>query len=222
MRSTPPLPDWIRDFSHDGYTNIFKLRSEETKLFVTETLFGDWDGSVLLLAKDAAPVHVIEARIDSGEMDPWRHSRKGLDPMGWRTNERVEEIAALLPGAKLYGSALANLMKNGEETSGRLGDFSSGPLREHLGDVLRFVVREMPNLRAIVCLGNDAWDLVTSVYAPPTPEAWPLGEPVPAVDDSRELLLFRLYHPSRAFRGRWVARRKEWRRVADELRGGAG
>lgn len=221
MQSTPPLPDWIRGFTHPGYTNIFEMRPTETKLFCTETLLGDWGGSVLLLAKDAAPVHVIQDRVDSGEVDPWRHGEKGRDPMGWRTNERTQELADCLPGSKLYGSALAHMMKNDEETSSALRDFNRGPLRDHLERVLRFVVDAMPNLRSIVCMGNEAWRLSTSVYAPQAASKAPLAQPVAAGAAGaagRTLRLFRLYHPSRPFAGGWAARREEWAKVGDELR----
>lgn len=217
MRSTPAIPAWIRDFRHPGYTSIYEMRPEEAKLYCTETLLGDWDGSVLLLAKDAAPAEVIDDRIRRGEADPWRHSERGRDRMGWRTNEKVIELASLLPGEKLYGSALGHLMQDGEETSTDLSGVGSGPLRAHLDSVLRFVLSEMDSLRAIVCLGNHSWDLVSSMYAPRSKSGGELGARVDVDLGGRPGSIFRLYHPSRAFTGGWAARRAEWGRAGDAL-----
>ena len=53
MRKTPKIPRWICDFTHPGYTNVLSFLPRCPRLYATETLFGDWDASVLLLAKDA-------------------------------------------------------------------------------------------------------------------------------------------------------------------------
>ena len=137
--------------------------------------------------------------------------------MGWQTNERVAELAEVLSVPGLYGSALAHLMKNDQSTSGTLPGFQSRPLRTHIEDVLRFVVGEMRNLRGIVCLGAEAWTVATSVYAPGTDGKYPLAHPLASTEVDRTLHLFRVFHPSRPFRGGWPARRAEWRRIASAL-----
>src|SRR5262250_852166 len=144
-RTTPAIPDWIRTFSHSGYINVysFDCLKNERKLFCTETLFGGWDAPVFLLAKDAAPAHVIRTRIKEGDADPWRHGVRGRDPMGYLTNERVTKIGQLLNGSKLYGSALAHMLKEDEKTSGSLANFHSGALHDYLKRVLKFVVDNM-------------------------------------------------------------------------------
>lgn len=218
MKATPPLPDWIRDFRHPGYTSVFELLPGERKLYCTEGLLGDWDGEVLLLAKDAMPVHIARQRIADGDPNPWRHGVRGKDLMGWRTNERVLELDGVMPGTSLYGSALAQLMKNEASTSGPLQDMGPGPLRNHVRAVLCFVVSEMQHLRAIVCLGNDAWELVSEVASLSDHQHHPRGPAAEGMVAGKALSLFRLYHPSRAFRGGWGARRAEWQIVADTLR----
>jgi hypothetical protein len=196
------------------------LRGLETepRLFCTETLFGDWAGQTLLLAKDAAPVDVIRARLERGETHPWRHSRRGHDPMGYVTNERVSELAELIHGGKLYGSALAHMLKVGSKTSSSLMGFRSGALQEHLAQVLEFVVDRMANLRAIVCLGADAHWLVSScITTRSTGSDLAVGKCADAQLFDRRILIGRLHHPSRAFAGGLGARRNEWRAVASEV-----
>jgi hypothetical protein len=196
--------------------SLDRLR-DEPKLFCTETLFGDWDAPTLLLAKDAAPAHVIMQRIEDGDPNPWRHGIRGLDPMGYQTNERVAELAEYLQGSKLYGSALAHMLKEEERTSGALAYFASGRLLEHLRRVLRFVVHSMPHLQAIVCLGNEAHRLVSLCANDRPMAALSVGGSINSSLYGRRVLVARLYHPSRPFPGGWVERRKEWQAVADQV-----
>jgi hypothetical protein len=90
-------------------------------------------------------------------------------------------------------------------------------LHDHLKRVLEFVVQHMPNLRAIVCLGNEAHRLVSSCPGGGTAAALPVGGSVDVQLFKRRLLVGRLYHPSRPFPGGWDARRIEWRAVADRV-----
>lgn len=213
MKRTPLIPDWIRSFHCPGYTNIFELLPEETKLFCTETLFGDWDAPTLLLAKDAAPVDVIQERMAEEDEDPWRHSRRDLDRMGWRTNEKLVELSQHVLGSKLYGSALAHLLKNDQATSSPLPGFNADPLRGHLRRVLDFVVKEMASLSTIICLGNESWNLVRLSFAPGVQRQSPRAFPVSVNAHGKPITVFRMYHTSRPFEGGWARRHEEWRRV---------
>jgi len=55
---TPPIPEWIKTLDTPGYTNIYNLTLGNENLFGTETLLGDWDGPVLVVAKDFAPLQL--------------------------------------------------------------------------------------------------------------------------------------------------------------------
>lgn len=217
MRSTRPLPPSFRRFSHPGYENVYALPGlrDERKLYCTETIPGlnDWDAPTLLMAQDAAPVDVIKDRIRRGESNPWRHGVRG-DSMGWPTNERVQDLANRIRGSKLYGSVLAHMLKIGEE----LPELRGGLLHDHLQRVLEFVVGDMTNLQALVCLGNIPHQLVAS-WADDVRTAAKL--PVGGCEEvgllGRRVLLCRLYHPSRAFKGGWKERRAEWHDVAGQI-----
>ena len=141
-------------------------------------------------------------------MNPWRHGVRGRDRMGYKTNEGVKELAEHFTGSKLYGSALAHMLKKDDRTSSSLRGFSSGPLHDHLKRVLEFVLENMPNLKAIVCLGNEAYQLVMCL-AHYTGNALSVGDCVDIQLFKRHVLLARLYHPSR--------RRTGWQRVADQV-----
>lgn len=165
----PRVPDWIRTYTPPpGWTNIFALVPSNDHLYATETLFGDWDGRTLLLAKDAAPTHVIRALRDKGEPRPWRHAQRELgDSGGWRTNESLAAAAATLPGGKLYGSATANLLYDDPGWSRKLPGFYTGPLHDYLKRVLTWVLASMPSVERIACLGEEAWFLTNMTLGRP-------------------------------------------------------
>ena len=151
MASTPPLPDWIRNAEVAGYATAHRLCPEETRLFGTESLYGDWNGRVLLLAKDFGPSEILHHRIASGDTRPYRH-----EP-GMRTNRQLQRLAEpFLEQGLLYGSALGNLLRDDDTVSGAL------PNREaalaYGTRVFRFTIQCMPNLRWIVCMGAEAWE----------------------------------------------------------------
>jgi len=151
MIATPPLPTWIREARVPDYVTAHALCPQETRLYGTESLYGDWSGQVLLLAKDFAPSQLLRQRIDAGDARPYRHEPS------WRTNKRLRRFAHLhQKQGTLYGSALANLLRDDGERSGEL------PHREEAMEygtrVLRSVVERMPRLCWIMCLGQDAWE----------------------------------------------------------------
>ena len=165
--STPDIPRKFREFHAEGWVNVFELLPDCQRLYGTESLFGNWNGRVLLLAKDGAPACAIKKLNIEGAswQDVWRHaSRERGDQKGVRTNERLEIFAKRFEGDALYGSAAAHMLRDDDTWSRALPDMHSGPLHEHLKDVLSWVVGHMPNLQLIVCLGGDAWRLCYSTF----------------------------------------------------------
>jgi hypothetical protein len=165
MRRAPPIPPDIRRFRHDGYTNAFSFVSPECpRFYPTETLFGDWRAPFLILAKDAAPTHVMRGLVEREGCDGWRHAqRERRDPAGYRTNERLVDLVRshALP-EPLYGSATAHMLYDDPRWSRSLPGFYSGALHEHLADVLRWVIGES-SVRVIACVGIEAWFLTSVV-----------------------------------------------------------
>lgn len=139
-----------------GYTNVYTLIPDESRLYGTEDLYGDWDGRALLLAKDFACSDVIHERIRGGDPRPYRHEPK------LRTNKMLRRRADMLAKGDnpetcglLYGSALACLLRNDGKMSGALPNRKEAIV---FGErVLGFVLEQMPRLRSIVCLGDESW-----------------------------------------------------------------
>lgn len=134
-----------------GYATAHELCPGEPRLYGTESLYGDWNGRVLLLAKDFAPSRLLRCRIRAGVHRPYRHEPE------MRTNKTLIRLAGPHEHmGLLYGSALANLLRDDGQLSGSL------PNREQAlaygTEVLRyFVIENMPRLESIVCMGAEAW-----------------------------------------------------------------
>lgn len=220
MRDTPIIPDRFRHFSFAGYTNVFSFLPDCPRFYATETLFGDWGAPVLLLAKDAAPTRVIRELAKTEGNGAWRHAeRRRDDAGGYRTNERLVEVSKSLPGSKLYGSALANLLCDDPRWSRALPGFFSGPLHDYLADVLRWVIHSMPNLHAIACIGEHAWFLTAQVLGQSTvarqaaryrdAERFITGHA-----GARTIFATSHFHPARGSRSQWSL---GWARLATTL-----
>src|SRR5262245_35582197 len=164
--STPALPQWILEAQVLGYSTAHRVLPDETRLYGTESLYGDWNGSVLLLAKDFAPSRILHERMAVRHPRPYSHEPE----LG--TNKRLIRFAGNLARSDdpancgmLYGSALANLLRDDGNFSGSLPNRPQA--MKHGVDVLRFVVERMPNLSTIVCMGEEAFEVTAAVLEVP-------------------------------------------------------
>jgi hypothetical protein len=219
MTPTPKIPSWIKDFRQKSYTNIYDpdICPHETRLYGTESLYGDWDGELLLLAQDFAPAFLIRERMRKGDLRPYHHSCWECKPRetGSRTNKRLFEFARKIKCEKLYGSAFANLLRNDDRCSAKLAD--SPEIQKFISDVLRFTVNHMPNLQAIACLGKEAWKCAANVYG--KKENWKAQlDAQQPVDVDQDIRLFALFHP--AARESDEKMRGCWKPLLDSFGGG--
>lgn len=203
----PQVPDWIRRFSYPNWTNVFHLVPNNKSLYPValhadwQSQFNDWNGRILLLAKDGCPTRVIRDRVNEGDPQPWRYGQRELgDEMGWRTNERLYGFASMIPGGKLYGSAAANMLYDDPRSSRKLEGFKSGSLQEFLQRVLRWVVESMPRIELVACLGEEAWFLSCNVLgdfvaASQFKKYRDAHRPVAGLIGKKEIIAFPLYHP---------------------------
>ena len=79
--TTPTIPGWIADIELPGYTNVFGYRPngispfpapQHPNLWGTETLFGDWNGCMLIVLKDFAHTSFLASRNDG--RPPYSHA----------------------------------------------------------------------------------------------------------------------------------------------------
>jgi hypothetical protein len=106
-----------------------------------------------------------------------------------RANRVLQQLAKPLEASGLlYGSALANLLRDDGRVSGALPNRAAA--LAYGTEVLRFVLEHMPRLQRIVCMGADAWECAC--------KAMGLVGSWEAHRDSAEQLgpLVAAYHPS--------------------------
>lgn len=217
----PPVPDWIREFSCRGWTNVFRHLPNEDHLYGTETLIGfdDWNSRVLLLAKDWGPTSALTSGLGERDSRPWRHAVRG-DPGGWRTNEKLVCLASDIPGGKLYGSATANMLCDARGWSRTLKGWKHEPLQGFLQCVLGWVLESMPRVEQVACLGNEAWFLTCMTIGNPSSacqcaEHRKASRPVSGKVGKKKIIAFPLYHP--AARVSDDVKKKGWRALAASL-----
>lgn len=193
--ATPQLPDWICRARVAGYVPAHELIPGEPRLYGTESLYGDWNGRVLLLAKDFGPSRILGKRIADRDPRPYRHESKML------ANVRLQQLAAPFEHlGLLYGSALANLLRDDGRVSGTLPNRTEA--LAYGAHVLAFVIERLPRLEWIVCLGGEAWECACSA----TVRA---GEWRSHRDDGKSLgNLIAAFHPSA--RVSWERMRQPW------------
>lgn len=198
------VPNWIREFSFPGWTNVFQLVPDNKDLYPEalrpdwKTQYNDWNGGILLLAKDGCPTRVIR---ESRELRPWRYAQQELgDEGGWRTNNRLYRLASVIPGGKLYGSATANMLYDHPGWSRSLPGIFGGPIHDFLRNVLTWVLGEMPRVKWVACLGNEAWFLTcTTIGVPAAASRYrayrDAYEPIIGSVGEKKIGAFPLYHP---------------------------
>jgi hypothetical protein len=233
QENQPQVPDWIRDFRHPNWTNVFHLVPNNKSLYPValradwKSHFNDWNGRILLLAKDGCPTRVIHDRVNARDPQPWRYGQRELgDEMGWRTNERLYRFASAIPGGKLYGSAAAHMLYDDPRSSRKLKGFKSDALQKFLQRVLGWVVQSMPHVEWVACLGEEAWFLTCTVLgnsfaASNFKDYRDSCRPVAGLLDKKEIAAFPLYHPA-ALGNAINEMNNGWRAFATALRAQKG
>jgi len=170
----PAVPDWLRAEVPERYTSVYEVDPSETRIYGTESLYGNWHGKLLVLAQDFANAEFVRARKAARHPRPFSH-----DPRN-KTNLRLcpllEESG--LTTEALYGSALGGALKETDGTGDELPNRAEA--RRYGERVVGFTVDTMPNLKAISCLGVFAWECVWRAFG--------LGTLTQASQDRRRLL----------------------------------
>lgn len=212
MRDTPAVPRHLRAFRHPLYVNTYERLPQESRFFGTETLFGDWDADVLLLAQDCGVVADLDARIAAKHLTPHGHGET------LRTNTKLQQLASSISSPKLYGSVLGNLWRRQGGKSDRLPDWA-GLVHAYAVPMLEWVV-SVTRFKAIACLGEYAWrGVLTAGDAMRSASDWGSfrdeGRVAQVTIAGRTLSVFAMYHP--------VARKehdelaKNWTKLAEFL-----
>lgn len=209
--ATPPIPSDIRGFRYQPhYTSIFEIYPDETHLYGTEDLYGDWGGEVLLLAKDAGASSNFLPASRGGSGWAWVHNPAR------RTNRNLVPLAEQLPCGKLYASILACLLRNDDQESGPI--FLDDRVRAFVKRVLLWTLEQMPRVRSVAVLGGDSWrESMRALDLRQEGREWKArhlsGEPVEVRVAGKRIEFFALNHPARITADR-LMQQPGWRRLA--------
>lgn len=173
---TPPIPESIRNLRMPGFTSVYELLPTEPRLFALESVYGRWDGQILVLDSAATHVNVVRSRLARKTLRPYcQHETActyGLARLGFPLATR-----GILAGS-VFGPLLTNIDDRWEK------EFRREAARKAVAPVLRFVIKNMPNLKAIVCLGTTAHEFITYAMTskvgklPKTPEDFDERTPI--------------------------------------------
>ena len=149
-RRTPPIPQSIRNLRLKGFTNVYELLPDEPRLFALESVYGRWDGQILVLDSAATHVQVVRSRLERKTLRPYcQHETActyGLARLAFPLATR-----GILAGS-VFGPMLTNIDDKWEK------ELRRDAVRKEIAPIIRFVIKSMPNLKAIVCLGATAYD----------------------------------------------------------------
>jgi len=152
---TPDIPQCIQKISHEQYKNIFSYDLGNKNLWRTETLFGDWCGEYLLIAKDFYPASYIDDAIAAHESNPYRHNPKA--PTNRNLEDTLRHYNQIKCGSPnlncnfLYASACF-LLRNDGKKSGDLPDECE--VLKRSAPVLAFTIENMPKLKRVIAMGR--------------------------------------------------------------------
>jgi hypothetical protein len=243
--NTPPIPSFIFDFKgieipknekHETarWINAFNedyLGTSTKNLYPTETLFGDWNGKILILAQDALPASALKKLIYTTTQNgypkefAWRHANREIhgDKKGYRTNESLRILVNNYASdcGVLYGSAAAHMLYDDGCDKYRqvLKGFKNHQLQNHLIEVLYWVISNMPNLKFIMCLGERAWQVANSSAETQFSNDFRLmrqsNKNVVTTISNKQIYLIPAFHP--AARASAQERERNWKTLAKLL-----
>lgn len=195
----------FEDINLEGYRNINELYKQSNQLHACETLFGDWDAEVMILAQDAANFNTLKKMAEESNNNPFRHCPKN------KTNQNLYEVMNSLkffdlgsyeiPNNKKCGLYYANaiwLLKDSDGMSGSITKTKEA-YKENK-KVFDATVFNLPKLKLILTLGAHSFNFLKFFYGGQISNDWHQSvaeRKVNAVQvGERNLLIGSIYHTS--------------------------
>lgn len=196
------------EFKHvelDGYRNINELYEQDSQLHACETLFGDWNAEVMVLAQDAANFNTLKKLKDEDNKNPFRHNPTN------KTNKNLYEVLSSLkrfnlgeyrnPNNRNCGLYYANaiwLLKDSSDMSGAITNRQVAYERNY--EVFLATLNNLPNLKLILTLGELSFNFLSNFVNQPIKKNWQLAvknnQLNKVIIDNRMIQLGAIYHTS--------------------------
>ena len=160
------------DFEHlnlEGYRNINELYKQDSQLHACETLFGDWNAEVMVLAQDAANFNTLKKLIDTDNKNPFRHSHTN------NTNINLYNILFSLnrfdmgefckPNNRNCGLYYANAIWLLKESEGMSGAITNKEMAYKINqEVFAETLKNLKKLKLIVTLGEHSFNFIKHFF----------------------------------------------------------
>lgn len=158
------------DLNLEGYGNINELYKQHSQLHACETLFGDWNAEIMVLAQDAANFNTFKKiKFNDDKNNPFRHTPNN------RTNINLYEVLKSLnrynlgsyeqPNNKNCGIYYANaiwLLKDSKDMSGAITNTKDSYVLN--GKVFEATLDNLSNLKIILTLGRHSFNFVKQFF----------------------------------------------------------
>jgi hypothetical protein len=153
----------------EEYRNINELYKQHSQLHACETLFGDWNAELMILAQDAANFNTFQKMKMKDDKNPFRHTPEN------RTNKNLYEVLKSLnrynlglypqPNNKNCGIYYANaiwLLKDSKDMSGAIKHTKKS--YEQNGKVFEATLENLSKLKIILTLGQLSFNFVQQFF----------------------------------------------------------
>lgn len=160
---------YFANLNLDGYKNINELYEQHSQLHACETLFGDWNAEMMILAQDAGNFNTFKKMKLNDEKNPFRHSPEN------KTNKNLYTLLESLlryelgsyefPNNKNCGVYYANaiwLLKDSKDMSGEIINKKESYNQNR--KVFEVTLENLSNLKIILTLGRHAFNFVKQFF----------------------------------------------------------
>ena len=170
------------DFKHlkvEGYRNINEIYPQYNQLNACETLFGDWNARVMILAQDAANFETLDLLLKKNPKEnPFRHGEKVKTNLNLHNLLRATKHFNLgdysRPNSKNCGVYYANavwLLKISHSMSGAL--VNKEKVFDASKEVIKATLFNLNNLNLIITLGREPFLFLKEVFKNEIMGEWP-------------------------------------------------
>jgi len=160
-----------------GYRNINELFVQDSQLHACESLFGDWNAEVMILAQDAANFSSLKLLLDEEKTNPFRHSSSN------RTNINLHTILSSLnrfnmgdfykPNNRNCGLYYANAIWLLKDSVGMSGAITSKEDAYKVNqEVFVATLENLKNLKIILTLGEHSYNFIKQFFTNQISSDW--------------------------------------------------
>jgi hypothetical protein len=169
----------FKDSHVEGYRNINELFPQHEQLHACETLFGDFDARVMVLAQDAANFKTLESLYQKDpKSNPFRHGEKvetNINLFNLLNSQNIFDLGTFRhPNNRSCGVYYANaiwLLKDSEGMSGAIT--SKRAIYQESKNILEATIKNLEKLRLVVTMGRESFGFIKSCYPNEIRGEWP-------------------------------------------------